>query len=160
MTNVDTINPKTLPSLPLEDRRQLPNCAAIYFVLDSDDVALYIGQSIALSRRWMAHHRAKQLQGLEGIRIAWLEVSDTALLDDIEQACIDHFAPSLNGVARPIGCRNIKEGERWRQVRLPDEASARLDAWAAKKELSTSYLIRRLILEALEQGRDEKGDVP
>jgi len=56
--------------------------------------------------------------------------------------------------------RIAKEGEQWLQVRIPDDARERIDAWAAKKELSTSYLVRRLILEALDQGRDEKGDIP
>ncbi len=36
-----------LPSLPIEDRRELPDTAAIYLVLAGDTV-LYVGQSVSL----------------------------------------------------------------------------------------------------------------
>jgi len=42
-----TIDPTVLPSLPLDERRGLPDTAAIYFVLAGDTV-LYIGQSVSL----------------------------------------------------------------------------------------------------------------
>lgn len=96
MTNIADINPLDLPSMTLENRGRLPNCAAVYFVIDNSNTVLYIGQTISLVRRWMAHHRAKELLGFESARIAWLEVSDTSLLAGIERACIDHFAPYLN----------------------------------------------------------------
>jgi hypothetical protein len=34
--NTADINPLTLPSLPLLERSDLPNCSAVYFVLNGD----------------------------------------------------------------------------------------------------------------------------
>jgi len=158
MNNVETINPLDLPNLPLEERRALPDCAAIYFVLDNDDAVLYIGRAISLVRRWMAHHRAKQLLGIGSTRIAWLAVSDIALLDDIERACIIHFEPSLNGDEIDGGSKLAKDGETWITVRVPQDVKDWLDEWAIKKERSVSFLVRRLILRAHrnhEQFKDE-----
>jgi len=42
MTQFITITPAEFPSLPLDDHRNLPNVAAIYFVRACDTV-LYIG---------------------------------------------------------------------------------------------------------------------
>jgi len=116
VNSIIDVNPLDLPSLPLELRRQLPDCVSIYFVIDKDDVILYVGQSISLAQRWMAHHCTKQLQGIENVRIAWLEVSEKALLDDIEQACIDYFGPSLNGTP----CDRDEEFTRF-HVRMPSD---------------------------------------
>jgi len=38
MTSLTAINPTALPSLPLSERRGLPDTAAIYFVLAGDTV--------------------------------------------------------------------------------------------------------------------------
>ncbi len=40
-----------LPSVPLDERRELPDTSAIYFVLAGDTV-LYVGQSVSLRQRW------------------------------------------------------------------------------------------------------------
>lgn len=40
--NPSTINPLTLPSLPLAERRNLPNVCTIYFALSSYGEVLYI----------------------------------------------------------------------------------------------------------------------
>lgn len=47
--NVVEINPLTLPSLPLSERKQLPSCSAIYFVMQGDHI-LYIGQTNILHK--------------------------------------------------------------------------------------------------------------
>ena len=59
--NPPTVDPFTLPSLPLANRSELPNCPAIYFVLNGDAV-LYIGRANNLYQRWAAHHRWNQLK--------------------------------------------------------------------------------------------------
>jgi len=56
--------------------------------------------------------------------------------------------------------KRVAANEEWLQIRIPRGVKERLQSWAAKKELSASYIVRRLILEALEQGRDERGDIP
>jgi len=90
-----TIDPTVLPSLPLDERRGLPDTAAIYFVLAGDTV-LYVGQSTNLRQRWAAHHRLNQLNERGGCRIAWMQVDDSGLLGELERACIAHFNPALN----------------------------------------------------------------
>lgn len=104
--NPETVDPLTLPSLPLTNRSELPNCPAIYFVLNGDAV-LYIGRANNLYQRWIAHHRWHQLKVMSGdIRIAWVECSASELLPEMEAALIQHFKPPINrtkveGLARP-----------------------------------------------------------
>lgn len=112
MLNPSTINPLTLPSLPLTNRRQLPNCPAIYFVMESDRV-LYIGRAANLMQRWTSHHRTAQLESFSGVKIAWIECSDSGLLTDIESALIEYFDPLLNNSPHtwqplPDGVRRVK----------------------------------------------------
>ena len=103
--NPATINPLELPSVPLSARGHLPECPAVYFILDGAKV-LYVGKSVNLSQRWVAHHRLKQVQQTASYpRIAWMELGDTALLDEIEDALIRHFEPSLNDRVIPDGLR-------------------------------------------------------
>jgi predicted GIY-YIG superfamily endonuclease len=101
-TNID---PLTLPSLPLGERyscgvaspTHLPNCPAIYFVMQGEDI-LYIGKTINLVQRWVDHHKWNQLIALgTPVTIAWLECSDKNLLTQVETALIRQFAPKLNG---------------------------------------------------------------
>jgi hypothetical protein len=103
------INPLSLPSLTLSDRLLLPRASGVYFVLCDEEV-LYIGKARSLHLRWKgtAHHRLPQLIGVPGERIAWLSVDDAALCDEVERACIAHFAPPLNQapVQRPQRQRN------------------------------------------------------
>lgn len=94
--DVETINPLALPYLPLLERQNLPECPAIYFVLERERI-LYIGRSNNLRQRWMSHHRYNELEKMAGdIRLAWLECSDRSLLPEIERALIKHFQPPLN----------------------------------------------------------------
>ncbi len=154
MNSPITITPSALPSLPLDERRDLPDAAAIYFVLAGDTV-LYIGQSRALRQRWLAHHRLKQLNAHGGCRMAWMQVDDVSLLDGIERACIAHFNPLLND-QDTAGGRAVKEGEEWVNVRISAEMKVRIETWGADIGRSMSYILRRLAEEALEAGRDER----
>ncbi len=149
-----TITPSALPSLPLNERRDLPDTAAIYFVLTGTAV-LYIGQSVSLWQRWLAHHRLSQLNEYGCCRIAWMQVDDVSLLDGIERACIAHFNPLLND-QDTAGGRAVKEGEEWVNVRISADMKARIETWGADIGRSMSYILRRLAEEALEAGRDER----
>lgn len=153
MTHPTTIAPSGLPSLPLADRRDLPDTAAIYFVLAGDAV-LYIGQSTSLRQRWVAHHRLKQLNQRGGCRIAWMTVDDAGLLGELERACIAHFSPMLNSELIPGGTRPSAPGETWLAVRIPEDAKEQLEEIAKREERSMSYVVRRYVLEGL--GRDEE----
>lgn len=76
---VANINPLALPSVSLIERRQLPHCPAIYFVLEGDEV-VYIRKNNSLLLRWQAHHKLKQSKYLKNAKIAWIEISDKSLL--------------------------------------------------------------------------------
>jgi DNA-binding Xre family transcriptional regulator len=89
------IKPLNLPSLPLANKRSLPNISCIYFVLNGDEV-IYLGRSTDLRFRWRQHHRYDDLKELPDLRIAWLEVSNTWLLQEIEMALIAWFEPKFN----------------------------------------------------------------
>jgi hypothetical protein len=98
--NPKTVDPASLPSLPLRDRRKLPNCPAIYFVLEGDAV-IYIGQATSLVLRWQNHDKFKSIKLRTRIRLAWLECSDISLLKGIESALIKAFQPELNKTGIP-----------------------------------------------------------
>ena len=91
--NVTDIDPLTLPSLSLSQRKQLPSVCAVYFVLQENEV-VYIGKSNALMQRRSVHHRLKELNSLPGeVRIAWLICDSQQFLDQLEKLMIAHFKP-------------------------------------------------------------------
>lgn len=56
--------------------------------------------------------------------------------------------------------KRVKPGEKWIAVRIPDWAEDRLRTWAQRRDVSISHIIRRLVLEALDNDRDQSGGVP
>jgi hypothetical protein len=46
------LDPFQLPSFPLAERKQLPDCAAIYFAIDANNRVLYVGKAKKLVARW------------------------------------------------------------------------------------------------------------
>jgi len=134
-----------LPSLPIEDRHALPDTAAIYVVLAGDTV-LYVGQSVNVRQRWLAHHRLKQLNERGACRIAWLTVDDTSLLDELERACIAHFAPVLNGEVTPGGIRGPQV-----TVGLAPDALSALRQVSLQKGIKPATLVRMWVIERLRQ---------
>jgi len=86
-----------------------------------------------------------------------MQVDDTGLLDELEQACIAHFEPVLNGEVIPRGVRPGKPGETWIAVRVSEPMKGRLEDWAALNGTSVSFMVRRLIQEALNADRDKDG---
>ena len=95
------VNPLTLPSLPLTEKKNLPGLPAIYFALGNSDEILYIGRSKNLAARWNVHHRYTELKTIGNVRIAWLHCSDESLLSEIEEALIKYFVPPLNRTPNP-----------------------------------------------------------
>jgi hypothetical protein len=88
----------SLPCLPLSGKGKLPSCAAVYFALSSQGRVLYIGRSIDIRERFRGHHRLPLLEALGGVRIAWLEQSDSLALRRIETILIKYFNPPLNKI--------------------------------------------------------------
>ena len=119
---VETINPATLPAVPFTARSQLPNVAAIYFVMDANDTIHYIGRAKSLCFRWQAHHRLEVFSKMPDMRIAYLAVTDISLMPEIEKALIDHFSPPHNahtGSYTPKAVRGSVHGTF--SLRLSDE---------------------------------------
>jgi hypothetical protein len=82
----------------------LPTCTGIYFALEESGQVGYIGQNINIRQRWRAHDvqgdlcDLGDLQSARSVRIAWLEVTNTADLARLERATIRRFTPRLNKV--------------------------------------------------------------
>lgn len=99
------VNLFELPSLPLSDRKSLPKkVSAIYFALSETNEVLYIGRAVCLYTRWCGqrHHKQAKLEELTGVKIAWLAVTDPALLPARESELINQFAPPLNLINNPV----------------------------------------------------------
>ncbi|PSB31558.1 GIY-YIG nuclease family protein [Chlorogloea sp. CCALA 695] len=97
-----------LPSVHLLDKNRLPNCAAIYFVTDSNGQIIYIGRTVNLVARWKDHHRFNQLKRFNRknlLSISWLNCSnDLSTLSKLENEFINLYKPPLNWskVVQPI----------------------------------------------------------
>jgi GIY-YIG catalytic domain len=139
--NFTEINPFTLPSRLLSDRRSLPQCQAIYFVIDEDSI-LYIGRTANLAERWIAHHRFNQLE--TNPRIAWLECSNEDLLPELERALIKHFSPLLNGTDVVWETKKAKI-----TFTCSHELRDELEAIAEQEDRTLSKLVERLVTKAL-----------
>lgn len=141
--NPETVDPLALPSLPLATRAELPNCPAIYFVLNGDAV-VYIGRTNNLYQRWVAHHRWHQLKLMTGdIRIAWLECSDASLLSEIETALIEHFKPSFNQT-------KVEGEQRFLHVKIDDDIKRRFKTACVAGDRQMGEVITELIGEWLQ----------
>jgi hypothetical protein len=140
--DVQSIPLLTLPSVPFTERRRLPQCAAIYFVLNAHGTVLYVGQSINLALRWAAHHRAVKLSEHQATRIAWLVMDETHLLNAVETACLAYFEPCCNGRMAPGNTPGpVPKGYKATVIQLPPDL---LD-WAKHQPEGLSGLARRLL---------------
>ncbi len=149
--NTSTIDPLTLPSLPLAERSQLPNCPAIYFVLAEERI-LYIGKTSNLSQRWIAHHRFSQVAARgNSVKIAWLDISNCTsdLLTEIESALIEHFSPELNRTRYEK--KPTVNGIKTQNINFTCESEDKeyLREWAAREGRTLSNLVERIIKEAI-----------
>ncbi|MBD1836776.1 GIY-YIG nuclease family protein [Coleofasciculus sp. FACHB-501] len=89
---------KYLPSAPLQNKHQLPQISAIYFVVVNQKV-LYIGEAKNLRERWKEHHRWSQLQPFLlvdiPVDIYWEECEESSL-KKLENQYIGECNPNLN----------------------------------------------------------------
>lgn len=102
MITPSSIDFATMPSLFLAQRAKLPETSGIYFAIDALGQIQYIGRSVNIRNRWLGHHRKSELEIFDNVRIAWIEIADTTLLDQIERTLIQHFAPPLNGARTQV----------------------------------------------------------
>jgi hypothetical protein len=94
MVVIDAVDPARLPSMPLSERKQFPEIACVYFVLDADGGLQHIGRTGRLRRRWLSHPSARWAD-----RVAWLETGAAEDQIGIEEALIQRFRPPQNGKA-------------------------------------------------------------
>jgi hypothetical protein len=145
--NPATLNITALPGVAVAERKALPNCPGVYFVIDGD-VVMYIGRAVNLRNRWKNHHRLNQVRGA---RIVWLAISDAALLDGIEQACIAYFQPALNGSGV-----DYVDGEAVRTFRVPDQTWDALKDWARNEQRSAGAQLRVILDRAIAEYERER----
>jgi hypothetical protein len=141
-----------LPWFPLEQFRALPRCPALYFVLAADNMVRYIGRTVSLQKRWERHHRLQDFASIVGTKIAWLFVTDAALLPALEAACIDYFNPPDN--RQPGRPKTAQRMEKF-TLMLPRP----LHEWAMQQPEGFSPLIRAL-LERERQRRARQHEPP
>lgn len=140
-----SLDVSTLPSLSLSQKRELPEVPAIYFCISETEEILYIGRTKNLSNRWIAHHRYSELKGIKKVKLAWLEVSDLALLPQIESALIEYFKPPFNGLKVPdLVTENIKKEKSIRiQRQISLESEAQIEALERlSKELGFKFGVK------------------
>lgn len=105
----EVIDLSTLPTLPLSDRRKLPNCSAVYFVTDANCNVLYIGSCKSLVLRWLQHDKYERIITYPAPHITWLETPEEDLLE-VEGYFVRAFAPPLNSlVPKPRNIVKVRE---------------------------------------------------
>ena len=83
-----------LPSVGINDRKDLPTDEVVYFVWTAEKL-LYIGQTNNLKQRLYNHHRLVEFLNDES-RVSWFNAAQCDRLE-IESELIELFNPSLNG---------------------------------------------------------------
>lgn len=101
--HVEFLSLLTLPSVPFEQRRGLPDSPAIYFVMNARRFLLYVGQTNNLARRWYRHQHLALLRECQAAYLAWLVPHDFALLPAIEAVFIAGFRPPCNSYIAGAG---------------------------------------------------------
>ena len=150
----ENLDLRSLPSIPLEDRKMLPVISGIYFAIDSQGTVQYIGRSANLNQRWLQHHRISNLEECDRILIAWLEVTEPALLPEIEKALIDWFKPPLNGYISLSQDRE-SDGLVRTSVTIPESVMKKFRDYCNKQRRSVSAQLTLLIEKELEDQDNE-----
>lgn len=88
-------HPKDFPSVPLDNVKNLPSAAGIYFAVKDGEV-LYVGQSENMRERWSKHHKYSDLKRIGCVRIHFA-LSDGRPLVEQENEWIVSINPVGNG---------------------------------------------------------------
>lgn len=104
MSDLKSVNPFTLPSVPLQMRSQLPQVQSVYLVLAAKKI-LYIGRASNLRQRWRQHQHLKKLEDISAVQIAWIEEKDRAALFKLELDLIEKYKPIYNQTTGRISKR-------------------------------------------------------
>lgn len=151
MIEPSAINPFTLPSVALSQRKLLPECIAIYFAIDANNKIQYIGQTSNLRMRWTSHHREKLLESIGEVRLSWLEVSDKMLLAEIEAALISWFDPPINGLREVRWSPEMARTS----ITVPEKLLEDFKKYCDKQRRSVSAQVALLMEETLQQTNEK-----
>ena len=160
MIDLSTIDLKSLPWLPLDEKTAFTKQSAIYFAIDSLSNVQYIGRSQNVHGRWASHHRYDQLSTMGGVKIAYLFVDLPELLPEIEAALIEYFNPPLNTVKPNLATKKFKPrsialtskgNDKMLAIYVSQEMFEQLEELAATEDRSISNFTRNLIAATLEQ---------
>lgn len=91
-----SIDPLSLPSVPLNGKDKLPTSPGIYFALSATGKILYIGRAGEFKSRWRDHRHYPVLYFIEKVRVAYWKLDSKNNLSDIEQELINFHKPPLN----------------------------------------------------------------
>ena len=144
MINPSEVSIADLPSVALEDRKQLPTSPCIYFAIDSLGAIQYIGRAVNLGVRWYGHQRFDSLSGMGGVRISYIQL-DADLLANVEAALIEWFDPPLNKSHRPKDDL-IKIG-----TRIPKSMHSALKVLAAQTGKNMDRIVQEAIAEHIKR---------
>lgn len=155
MLSPDTIDLKSLPWLPLDEKASFPKRPVIYFAVDSLGQIQYIGRSVNCRQRWSDHHRYQDLTDIGSIRIHFLFIDSPELLDKIECALIEWFNPSLNIQLKHLNLESNKSDGRVERLRvqkafkLDEIVIEGLPELARRKNSSANRLLENTLFEIL-----------
>lgn len=142
------INPFTLASVALENKKQLPEKSGVYFVLDDAKNIYYIGKASNLQAAWKNHHRYSQLKDKKGVKIAFLERTLTPSLSETVDSLIVQFRPKLNFTAKPQKSKKeVKEKSETYNltIKLTPDDRQKLIEISSEYDLSLSDTVAKLI---------------
>lgn len=95
---LEDLDISALPSVSYANRKELPECKAVYFAVSAKGEILYIGMTKNLRVRWLGHERASEcLDECKDIKIAWLEKPWRGFIR-FEKAAISKYLPKANRV--------------------------------------------------------------
>lgn len=89
-------NPLDLPFATIDLLREIPKKQGIYFVISETEEILYVGKSTNLQQRLRGHHRLAQFKKLGTVKIAWVLLEDSSLLNRAEELLIRRYSPKHN----------------------------------------------------------------
>jgi hypothetical protein len=101
--NLQPIDFLKLPSVSVENRKNLPNECGVYFVIDSTDVLQYVGHSGSIRCRLLNHSLFPALKTKNlNLRIAYLVCPNAKHLARIYEAVlIEFYNPPMNSRSYP-----------------------------------------------------------
>lgn len=89
----------SLPRVSLKTKDLLPKYSGIYYVVDQNNVVMYIGKAKNIRKRWQgkSHHRIDQLKATRKRQFyLYYEAVSSQDLDHKEKALIKKYEPELN----------------------------------------------------------------